>query len=48
MNTYSAYVRANGFVVQTQIRAGNVHDAIALLKGMYGNDNLVHLPMQVN
>jgi hypothetical protein len=47
MNTYSAYVRANGFVVQTQIRASNMHDAISLLKGQYGADNLVHLPQQI-
>lgn len=48
MHTYSAYVRANGYVVQTQIRASNINDAIFLLKGMYGHDNLVHLPQQVD
>ncbi|MBT8583730.1 MULTISPECIES: hypothetical protein [Polynucleobacter] len=48
MNTYSAYVRANGFVVQTRICANSVSDAIFLLKGQYGADNLVHLPVQVN
>jgi hypothetical protein len=44
MYTYSAYVRANGQVIQTQVRASNISDAINLLKGMYGSDNLVHLP----
>ncbi|MBU3588356.1 MAG: hypothetical protein ACOYB0_07940 [Polynucleobacter sp.] len=48
MNIYSAYVRANGFVVQAQICANNMADAIFLLKGQYGADNLVHLPVQVN
>lgn len=47
MNTYTAYVRANGFVVQTRIYASNISDAIFLLKGQYGADNLVHLPQQV-
>jgi hypothetical protein len=47
MHTYSAYVRANGQVIQTQVRASNVSDAINLLKGMYGSDNLVHLPQLV-
>ena len=48
MYTYSAYVRANGQVVQIHVRAGNVNDAINLLKGMYGSDNLVHLPQLVS
>lgn len=48
MNIYSAYVRANGFVVQTRIYANNISDAIFLLKGQYGADNLVHLPQQVS
>jgi hypothetical protein len=47
MHIYSAYVRANGLVVQTQVCANSLHDAISLLKGMYGSDNLVHLPQLV-
>jgi len=47
MHIYSAYVRANGLVVQTQVCANNISDAINLLKGMYGTDNLVHLPQLV-
>jgi len=47
MHIYSAYVRANGLVIQTQVCANNVSDAINLLKGMYGSDNLVHLPQLV-
>jgi hypothetical protein len=47
MHIYSAYVRANGLVIQTQICASNISDAISLLKGMYGSDNLVHLPQLV-
>jgi hypothetical protein len=47
MHIYSAYVRANGQVIQTQVCANNVSDAINLLKGMYGSDNLVHLPQLV-
>ena len=48
MHIYSAYVRANGIVVQTQVCANNVAEAIALLKGAYGADNLVHLPQLVS
>ena len=48
MHTYSAHVRANGMVVQTQVCANSLHDAINLLKGMYGSDNLVHLPQLVS
>jgi hypothetical protein len=47
MHIYSAYVRTNGLVIQTQVCANNVSDAINLLKGMYGSDNLVHLPQLV-
>lgn len=47
MHIYTAYVRANGLVVQTQICANNLSDAINLLKGIYGSDNLVHLPQLV-
>ena len=48
MHTYTAYVRANGYVVQTRICANNMSDAIFLLRGQYGSDNLVHLPVQIN
>lgn len=48
MHTYTAYVRASGYVVQTTICANNMADAIFLLKGQYGSDNLVHLPVQVS
>ena len=48
MHTYSAYVSANGLIVQTHVCANNVSDAINLLKGMYGTDNLVHLPELVS
>jgi ribosomal protein L28 len=47
MHIYSAYVRANGQVIQTQVCANNISDAINLFKGMYGSDNLVHLPQLV-
>lgn len=47
MHIYSAYVRANGQVVQTQVCACNINDAISLLKGIYGSGNLVHLPQLV-
>ena len=47
MHIYSAYVRANGLVIQTQVCANNFSDAINLLKGTYGSDNLVHLPQLV-
>ncbi len=48
MHIYSAYVRANGLVVQTQVCANNISDAINLLKGMYGSDNIVHMPQLVS
>jgi len=48
MNTYSAYVRTNGYVVQTQIRARNSIDALFLLQGQYGADNVVGNPVQVS
>jgi len=48
MHIYTAYVRANGLVVQAQICANNMAEAIALLQGAYGSDNLVHLPQLVS
>lgn len=47
MHIYTAYVRANGLVVQTQVCANCLGDAINMLRGMYGSDNLVHLPQLV-
>jgi len=48
MKTYEAYVRTpNGMVVKTHIQAECSLDAINLLRGMYGPDNLVHLPTEV-
>jgi hypothetical protein len=47
IHIYSAYVRANGMVVQTQVCANSLHEAINLLKGMYGSDNLIHMPQLV-
>lgn len=50
MNTYEAYVRivSNGMVVKTWVQASNLQDAYFLLQGQYGQDNIVHLPTQVN
>jgi hypothetical protein len=48
MKTYSAYVRAGGFVVQTVVVADNAQAAYFLLQGQYGLDNIVHLPTEVN
>lgn len=47
MQTYQAYVRAGGLVVKVQIQAENTMSAIAMLKGMYGENNIVHLPTPV-
>lgn len=47
MHIYTAFVRADGIVVQTQVCANSLIEAIALLKGAYGSDNLVHLPQLV-
>lgn len=48
MNTYEAYVRTpNGMVVRTRVLASCTIDALNLLRGMYGPDNIVHLPSEV-
>ena len=49
MNTYQAYVRVMpaNVVVKTQVVADGVQQAIFLLQGQYGADNLVHLPSEV-
>ena len=47
MRTFEAYVRVNGYVVRTRIVANNSHDALFLLQGQYGTDNIVHLPTEV-
>ncbi len=47
MKTFEAYVRANGFVVKTRIVANSNQDALFLLQGQYGADNIVHLPTEV-
>ena len=48
MKTYEAYVRTpNGMIVRAQVQASCPTDAINLLKGMYGQNNLVHLPFEV-
>lgn len=48
MKTYEGYVRTpNGMVVKAQVQAECTIDAINLLRGMYGPDNLVHLPSEV-
>lgn len=48
MHTYEAYVRASGLVVPVRIQAANTIFAIAQLKGMYGENNIVHLPRQID
>ncbi|MDE2056966.1 MAG: hypothetical protein KGI88_07025 [Betaproteobacteria bacterium] len=47
MNTYEAYVRVqpNGFAVKTFVLAQSVSDAILLLKGQYGANNLLQYPV---
>lgn len=48
MKTYEAYVRTpNGMIVKARVQADCTMDAIFLLHGMYGPDNLVHLPSEV-
>ncbi len=48
MKTYEAYVRTpNGMIVKARVQAECSMDAINLFKGMYGPDNLVHLPSEV-
>jgi hypothetical protein len=50
MNTYEAYVRVmpSNMIVKTQVRADSNQSALFLLQGMYGSDNVVHLPMIVS
>ena len=48
MKTFEAYVRANGYVVKTRIVADGVQQAIFLLQGQYGADNIIHLPSEVS
>ncbi len=47
MKTFEAYVRANGYIVKTRIVADNDQDALFLLQGQYGSDNIVHLPIEI-
>jgi hypothetical protein len=47
MKTFEAYIRVNGCVVKTRIVADNGQDALYLLQGQYGADNVVHLPIEV-
>ena len=50
MNTYEAYVRTqpSNMVVKTQVQADSNQAALFLLQGMYGADNVVHLPTLVS
>ena len=50
MNTYEAYVRVmpSNMVVKTQVRADSNQSALFLLQGMYGANNVVHLPTMVS
>lgn len=47
MKNFEAYVRAGGLVVKVIVQAENLSFAIAQLKGMYGENNIVHLPRQI-
>lgn len=48
MNTYEAYVRTpNGIVVRTHVQASSNLDALNLLRGMFGEGNIVHLPTEI-
>lgn len=47
MKTFEAYVRANGFIVKTRVLAEGIQEAIFLLQGQFGADNLVHMPTEV-
>ena len=49
MKTYQAYVRlmpAN-IIVRTQVVADGMQQAICILQGQFGAENLVHLPSEV-
>jgi hypothetical protein len=50
MNTYEAYVRVmpSNMVVKTQVRTDSNQSALFLLQGMYGANNVVHLPTMVS
>ena len=50
MNTYEAYVRVelNNMVIKTMIRAENSQQAYFLLQGQYGQNNVVHMPREIN
>jgi hypothetical protein len=50
MNTYEAYVRVmpSNMVVKTHVCADSTQSALFLLQGMYGSDNVVHLPMIIS
>lgn len=49
MNTYEASVRieSSGMVINTLINAENSQQAYFLLQGLYGQDNVVFLPVEV-
>ncbi|BDT77878.1 hypothetical protein PKF023_16810 [Polynucleobacter yangtzensis] len=47
MKTFEAYVRAGGFVVRTMVVADGLQQAIYILQGQFGADNVVHLPREI-
>lgn len=49
MKTYQAYVRiqpANN-IVRTQVVADGLQQAIFILQGQFGAENIVHLPSEI-
>jgi hypothetical protein len=49
MKTYQAYVRIQpaNVIVRTQVVADGLQQAIFILQGQFGADNLVHLPSEI-
>jgi hypothetical protein len=49
MKKYESYVRTqpNGMVFKTMVMAENTQAAYFLLQSLYGKDNVIHLPQEV-
>lgn len=49
MKKYESYIRtpANGAIFKTMVMAENSQAAYLLLQSLYGKDNVIHLPQEV-
>jgi hypothetical protein len=44
MKMYKALVRVNGVLIEVQVQARSYHDALRMLQGQYGSQNVAMPP----